>query len=44
MLVALFNNLPELIMGAAWTGLVFYTGMRWQRWRGSKPAKTARLD
>jgi len=30
-LVALFNNLPELILGAAWTGLVFWAGRRWER-------------
>lgn len=31
MLVALFNNLPELILSAAWTGLVFWQGMRFAR-------------
>lgn len=31
MLIALFNNLPELVMGAAWTGLVFWWGRVVQR-------------
>lgn len=37
-LVAIFNNLPELLMGAAWTGLVFWAGRRWER-RFPKKAK-----
>lgn len=28
MLYAVFSNLPELLMGAAWTGLVFWQGTR----------------
>lgn len=31
MLIALFNNLPEIVLGAAWTGLVFWFGRRWER-------------
>jgi hypothetical protein len=38
--VALFNNLPELILGAAWTGLTFWAGRRVER-RWPKKAKAA---
>lgn len=31
MWVAVLNNLPELTMGLAWTGLVFWVGRRWER-------------
>jgi hypothetical protein len=33
MMIALVNNLPELILGAAWTGLVFRSGIAFARWR-----------
>lgn len=33
MWIAVVNNLPEMILGAAWTGLVFWTGVRVGRWR-----------
>nr|DAM62875.1 MAG TPA: hypothetical protein [Caudoviricetes sp.] len=36
MLIAVFNNLPELILGSAWTGLCFWTGLRVGKWRASK--------
>jgi hypothetical protein len=32
MMIALFNNLPELIGLTAWTGLTFWTGRRFERW------------
>lgn len=28
MWIAVFNNLPEMVLGAAWSGLVFYAGTR----------------
>jgi hypothetical protein len=31
MWVAVLNNLPELVLGTAWTGLVFWIGRRWER-------------
>jgi hypothetical protein len=33
MWIAVINNLPEMILGGAWTGLVFWTGVRFGRWR-----------
>lgn len=35
MLIAVFNNLPELILGACWTGVVFWAGRRFQTWKTS---------
>jgi hypothetical protein len=31
MMIAVLNNLTEIITGAAWTGLVFYAGIRFNR-------------
>ena len=31
-----FSNLPELILGATWSGLVFFVGYRTGRWRRRK--------
>lgn len=33
MMIAIFNNLPELILGLCWTGVVFTLGKRYGRWR-----------
>lgn len=33
MMIAVFNNLPELILGLTWTVTVFHLGRRYQRWR-----------
>lgn len=33
MMFAIINNLPELVLGIAWTGLVFRSGMTFARWR-----------
>lgn len=35
MWIAVFNNLPELALGCAWTGLAFWCGRRFERWRAS---------
>lgn len=35
--VALINNLPEMIVVAVFTGVAFYGGYRFGRWRGRKP-------
>jgi hypothetical protein len=35
MLFAIINNLPELILGVTWTGVVFSAGRRYQRWKTS---------
>ena len=37
MMIAVFNNLPELVLGLCWTCVVFTAGRRWER------RKTARL-
>lgn len=36
MWIAVINNLPEMILGGAWTGLVFWTGSRFGRWRARR--------
>lgn len=33
MMVAVLNNLPELILGACWTAVIFAAGRRFERWR-----------
>ena len=33
MWIAVINNLPEMILGACWTGVVFVAGRRFERWR-----------
>jgi hypothetical protein len=38
MWVAVFNNLPEMILGACWTYTMVWVGMRFERWRNSKPS------
>jgi hypothetical protein len=35
MMIAIFNNLPELILGICWTAVVFTAGRRFQRWKAS---------
>lgn len=30
-LIALFNNLPEIALGLAWSGLIFWAGRRFER-------------
>lgn len=32
MWIAVINNLPEMILGGAWTGLMLYTGFRAGKW------------
>lgn len=44
MLVALFNNLPEMILGASWTGLVFWAGRRFERWRVARRERRAQVS
>ena len=41
MLIALFNNLPEIVLGAAWTGLVFWWGRLAERRWPKKPKLVA---
>lgn len=41
MWIAVVNNLPEMILGAAWTGLCFYAGFRVGSWHQSRKAKPA---
>lgn len=36
MMIAVFNNLPELILGLTWTGVVFSLGRRFQRWQSNR--------
>jgi hypothetical protein len=33
MWIAVINNLPEMILGGAWTGLMLYAGYRFGQWR-----------
>jgi hypothetical protein len=35
MMVAVLNNLPEMILGACWTYTAVWAGMRLERWRSS---------
>lgn len=35
MMIAVFNNLPELILGLTWTVVVFSLGRRYQSWKNS---------
>jgi len=32
MMIAVFNNLPELALGLCWSAAVFSLGRRYQRW------------
>lgn len=41
MWIAVVNNLPEMILGAAWTGLCFYAGIRLGSWLASRKTKPA---
>jgi len=34
-LALLLNNLPQIMLGACWTGVMFWLGMKFQRWRDS---------
>jgi hypothetical protein len=36
MMIAVVNNLPELFLGTAWTGLSLYFGMRFGMWRAQR--------
>lgn len=36
MLIAIFNNLPELILGLCWTGVVFASGRKFERWKSAR--------
>lgn len=36
MMIAVFNNLPELILGLTWTIAVFSIGKRYGRWRATR--------
>ncbi len=31
MMIAIFNNLPEMILGLTWSGVVFWVGRRFER-------------
>lgn len=35
MMIAVFNNLPELIMGVVYSGVLFWGGRRFERWKAS---------
>jgi hypothetical protein len=35
MMIALFNNIPQLALGICWTWVCVWTGMRIQRWRSN---------
>lgn len=35
MMVAVLNNLPEIIVGLCFSGVVFWLGRRYERWRTS---------
>lgn len=32
MWIAVINNIPELMLGGAWTGLCLWSGVRFGRW------------
>lgn len=36
MMIALFNNIPQLALGVCWTWVCIWGGMRFERWRNSK--------
>ena len=35
MWVALFNNIPEIMLGLCWSYTMVWCGMRFERWRNS---------
>lgn len=39
MWIAVINNLPEMILGSAWTGLCLYAGIRIGTWNSRRKAK-----
>jgi hypothetical protein len=38
MMIAVFNNLPELALGITWTVVAFATGRRFERWKALRRA------
>lgn len=36
MWIAVINNLPEMILGTAWSGLCLYAGFRFGSWKARK--------
>lgn len=36
MWVAVFNNLPEMLLGLCWSGVIFLAGRRFERWRAGR--------
>lgn len=38
MWIAVINNLPEMILGSAWTGLCLYAGFRIGMWNTRRKA------
>lgn len=41
MWIAVINNLPEMILGGAWTGLMLYAGYRVGKWRSNRNSNAA---
>ncbi|KVK49482.1 hypothetical protein L905_19015 [Agrobacterium sp. TS43] len=33
MVIAILNNLPDLILGFCWSSVLFYAGLRFERWK-----------
>lgn len=38
MLIAVFNNLPEIALGVCWSSVMFWLGRRFERWKASRKA------
>ncbi len=36
MIIALFNNLPQIALDVCWTWVMIWAGMRFERWRTSR--------
>jgi TRAP-type uncharacterized transport system substrate-binding protein len=43
-LVAVMNNLPEMILGLCWSIVIFWAGRRFERWRAGHPAEATVLN
>ena len=39
LMVAVMNNLPELVMALTWTTVVFWAGRKFEAWRQSRRAR-----
>ncbi len=39
MWIAVVNNLPEMALGLCWTGVFFWIGRCFERWKASRTAR-----